>query len=136
MPTVYVSANFETSVELTADDDFILGEWTNKKLAKERKEYDKPNKGLWLQITNPEDEVDVYPIPVNEGDIYDGALEVTQSGKKFTFSFNGKAKVSIHKTTKEKLDLGLIPRVNGLMINGQSYGVDLPIQAVIQAKKI
>lgn len=136
MPTVYVSTNFEASINLAADDDFVFGEWTDKKLAKEREEYEKPNKGIWLQIVNPNDGVEVFPIPITEKDIYEGSLDVERDGRKFSFSMNGKAKVSIHKTTKEKLDLGLSPKVAGLMINGQEYAVDLPIDALIQSKKI
>lgn len=136
MPTVYVSTNFEASVTLAADDGFVFSEWTDKKVAKEREEYEKPNKGVWLQIVNPDDEVEVFPIPITEKDVYEGVFDVKRDGRKFSFCLNGKAKVTIHKTTKEKLDSGLTPKVSGLMINGQQYEVDLPIDAVIQSKKI
>jgi hypothetical protein len=136
MPTIYVSTNFETSITLAADDDFVFNQWTDKKLPKEREEYEKPNKGIWLQIVNPNDQVEVFPIPITEKDIYEGALDVKRDGRKFSFFLNGKAKVSIHKTTKERLDSGLTPKVAGLMINGQEYPVDLPIEALIQSKKI
>ena len=136
MPTVYVSANFNATVNLSKDDDFVFGEWTDNKLAKKREVYDNPNLGIWLQITNPENEIEIFPIPVTEKDVYEGNLSVTRDDRKFSFSFNGKAKVNIHKSTKEKLDAGLVPRVSGLMINGQQYDTDLVIEANIQSKKI
>jgi len=136
MPTVYVSANFNATVNLSKDDDFVFGEWTDKKLAKKREGYDNPNLGIWLQITNPENEIEIFPIPVTEKDVYEGNLSVTRDDRKFSFNFNGKAKVNIHKSTKEKLDAGLVPRVSGLMINGQQYDTDLVIEANIQSKKI
>ncbi len=136
MPTIYVSANFEASIDLDADQDFTFGEWTDKKLAKERDEYKKPNKGIWLEITNPEDSSEVFPIPVTDKDVYDGVLDVVRDGRNFLFKFNGKAKVSVHKLTKEKIDLGLKPKVSGLMINGQQSPVDIPIDVEIGSKKI
>ena len=81
-------------------------------------------------------EIEIVPIPVTEKDVYEGNLSVTRDDRKFTFSFNDKAKVNIHKSTKEKLDAGLVPRVSGLMINGQQYDTYLAIEANIQSKKI
>jgi len=119
MPAIYAATQFEATVNLTADDDFVYGEWTDKKLAKERLEYKKPNKGIWLQIVNPDDAVEVFPFPITENDIYDGSIDISQNGRNFTFKVNLKAKVNVHKTTKEKIDQGLLPNLTGLSINGQ-----------------
>jgi hypothetical protein len=136
MPAVYVETNFEATVNLTSDDDFVYGEWTDKKLAKERVEYKKPNKGVWFQIANPEDAVEVFPIPITENDVYEGGIEIAQDGRKFTFKVNLKAKVNVHKTTKEKIDLGITPKLTGLSINGQEYPVEMSADIKVQSKKI
>jgi len=136
MPAIYASTLFEATVNLTADDDFVFSQWTDTKLAKERLECKKSNKGICFQIVNPDDAVEVFPIPITESDIYDGGIIISQEGWKFTFKVNLKAKVNIHKTTKEKIDLGLFPRLTGLSINGQEYPVDLKVEVKLQSKKI
>ena len=136
MPAIYAATQFDATVNLTADDDFVYGEWTDKKLAKERLEYKKPNKGIWLQIVNPEDAVEVFPIPITENDIYDGSIDISQNGRSFTFKVNLKAKVNVHKTTKEKIDQGLLPNLTGLSINGQEYPVDIKVDVTLHSKKI
>lgn len=136
MPAIYVATQFELTVNLTADDDFVYAEWTDKALAKERLEYEKPNKGIWFQIVNPDDAVEVYPIPITENDIYVGSIEVSQEGRKFTFKVDLKAKVNIHKITKEKIDQGLLPSLTGLSINGQEYSINNKVDITIQSKKI
>ena len=136
MPFVYVSAKFRATIDLTADDEFVFEQWTSEELAREREEYEQPSRSINLAILNPEDERDVYPIRITEKDVYDGVLQVVRVGRSFTFSFDGKAKINVHKTTKDKLDLGLKPKVDGLVINGQEHPVDFAIDVVIQSKKI
>jgi len=136
MPVIYVSTHFHASVVLTPDDDFVFQQWTDADLAKERAQYGHPDKAIWLQIVNPEDEVEVFPINITGKDLYEGSLEVVRNGREFSFTLHGKAKVNVHKSTKEKIDSGLTPRVAGLNVNGQQYGVDLPIDVVIQSKKL
>ncbi len=136
MPFVFVSGKFSTKVDLPNDEDFTYGEWTDKKLAKQRKEYEQPNMGLWFEFVDADDETKTYPVPLYENDVYDGSLAVVQSGRSFTFSFDGKAKVNVHKNTKALIDSGQIPPLTSVSLNGQGYGVDQTITGLaIQSKK-
>ena len=136
MPIVYVETRFEKTVNLSKDDDFVFGEWTGKELEKGRLELKKPNKGLWFEIQNPDDPVETFPIPINENDIYEGGIEITRNDRTFTFGVNLRAKVNVHKSTKEKIDQGLLPDLTGLSINGQQFPVRDKIALKIQSKKI
>ena len=136
MPVVYVSSKFHASIVLDSDDDFLFEVWTDAKLVKERESYGHPQRGIWLHIVNPDDEVEVFPIDITEKTIYEGSFDVVRKDREFSFSLDGKAKVNVHKLTKEKIDAGLIPRVAGLVVNGHTHSVDLPIDLIIQSKKL
>jgi hypothetical protein len=138
MPFVFVSGNLELTVTLTKDDDFLLKEWKDKKLAKQRAEYEKPNLGLWLELENLKNTSTSLPIPIYELDIYEGEFIATQSGNEFNFKFNGKAKASVHKSTKEQTDTGALAKLHSVSINGASYNFDEPksVDLQISSKKI
>jgi hypothetical protein len=136
MPSVYLAATISASVTFDGKDDFTYEEWTDKKLAKERAGNKRSNLGLWLEIENPDDSSQVFPIPVNDADVYEGTFEVVQNGLTFDFKFDAKAKPSIHKTTKEKIDQGLKPKLRGLVVNGQQYAVDEDVNVQLSSKKI
>jgi len=138
MPFVFVSGNLDLSVSLTKDDDFLIKEWKDKKLAKQRAEYEKPNLGLWLELENSKDPSTPLPIPIYELDIYEGEFIATQSGNEFNFKFNGKAKVTVHKSTKDHLDNGALAKLHSVSINGASYNFEEPksVDFQISSKKI
>lgn len=137
MPIVYVAGKLKIDVELPKDEDFCYGEWTDEKLAKQRKEYEQPNIGLWFEFPQPEDSIESFPISVGETDLYEGKLSTTRNGRKFTFEFEGKAKVNIHKLVKAKLDSGETPVLSSVSINGQGYSIEpRKTELVIQSKKV
>lgn len=138
MPNVFVSGKVSFSITLPKDADFTFRQWTDKSLAKDRKEYNRSNLGLWFEIPNKKDEISPYAIPVNETGIYEGNFEVTQSGRTFTFLFDGKAKADVHKDTKAQIEKGKAPKLVGVSVNGQQFSPDEPIPAelAIQLKKL
>lgn len=138
MPNVFVGGKVSFSITLPKDADFTFEQWTDKDLAKQRQEYKRPNVGLWFEIPNKKDKICPFAIPVYETGIYEGNFEVSQSGRTFTFSFDGKAKADVHKDTKAQLEKGQVPKLVGVSINGQSFSPDKPIPAelAIQLKKL
>lgn len=138
MPAVYVSGKFTAKVSLTKDQDFLIEEWNNKKLAAERLESKRPNLSIWIEIPNPEDEVSPFAVPLNDIDRYDGVFKYDQDGNNFLITFDGKAKATVHKSTKEAIDAGHKGVVASISVNGAGYGFDqpLPCELTIQSKKI
>ena len=138
MPAVYVSGKFKAKITLTNDQDFLIEEWNDKKLAAERRESKKPNLSLWIEIPNPEDEVSPFAVPLNDIDLYDGVFTYDQDGNNFSITFDGKAKATVHKSTKEAIDAGHKGLVSSISVNGAGYGFDepLPCDLIIQSKKI
>lgn len=136
MPATYIAGKISASVKFDSDDDFTYQEWTDSEIASRREKNKKSNLGLWLEIENPADPVSPFSIPVNDADVYDGKFEATQQGLTFNFTFDAKAKCTVHKSTKEKIDLGAKPKLTGLIINGQQYAVELDIDVVTSSKKL
>ncbi len=136
MPAIYLASKFHASIVLEADDDFLFQQWTDAQLVKEREQYGHPARGICLHMVNPDDEVEVFPIDITEKTMYEGDFDAVRNQREFSFSLNGKAKVSVHKLTKEKIDAGWVPRVAGLLVNGHTYPVDLPIDLIIQSKRL
>lgn len=140
MPAIYVSGNEKISVTLPNDDDheFTFGQWTDKKLAKQRTEYDRSNAGIWLTIANEDDPSCPFSFPVADRDVYDGSLTVTQNGRTFNFEVNGKFKVNVHKDIKAQIDASNQPKLESLVINGQQYSYEAPIDIsiIVQSKKL
>jgi len=137
MPTVYVGGKFEGTITLT-DKDYPYSQWTDKKLAKQREDYKKPNLSLWLEIENKEDAISPLAIPVTNLDVYEGSMKCSQSDMKFTFEFDGKAKVNVHKDTKAAIDAGEKAKATGFTVNGAQQGFENPVEIslVIQSKKL
>jgi hypothetical protein len=75
---------------------------------------------------------------VNNLDVYEGGMKCSQNGMKFTFEFDGKAKVNVHKDTKTAIDAGETAKATGFAINGAQHNFENPIQIslVIQSKKL
>ncbi len=138
MPNVFVGGKVSFSVTIPKDDDFTFKQWTDKSLAKQRKQYNRPNLGLWFEIPNAKDKISPFAIPVNETEVYEGNFEVSQSGRTFTFIFDGKAKADVHKDTKAQIEKGKAPVLVRVSINGQGFAPDEPIPAelAIQLKKL
>lgn len=137
MPTVYVGGKFEGTITLT-DKDYPYSQWTDKKLAERREDYKKPNLSLWLEIENKEDPISPLAIPVTNLDVYEGSMKCSQSDMKFTFEFDGKAKVNVHKDTKAAIDAGEKAKATGFTVNGEKQGFENPVEIslVIQSKKL
>jgi len=137
MPTVYVGGKFEGAITLT-DKNYPYSQWTDKKLAKQREDYKKPNLSLWLEIENKEDPISPLAIPVTNLDVYEGSMKCSQSDMKFTFEFDGKAKVNVHKDTKAAIDAGEKAKATAFTVNGAQQGFENPVEIslVIQSKKI
>jgi hypothetical protein len=57
---------------------------------------------------------------------------------KFTFEFDGKAKVNVHKDTKSAIDAGEKAKATGFTVNGAQQGFENPVEIslVIQSKKL
>ena len=137
MPNIYVSGKFTCSIELS-DKDYPYTDWVDKKLAKQREEYEKPNLSLWLEIENKDDSMSPLAIPITNQDVFEGSIKYSQNGMKFTLEFDGKAKVSVHKDTKKAIDDGEKPLATGIAINGAQHSFDQPMtqSLEISSKKI
>ena len=85
MPIIYVHLNFQTEVNLL-DDNFTYKEWTNKKLADERKKYNRPNKGIWLELNDDETSAESYPVAITESEIYEGDMAIERNDRSFFFN--------------------------------------------------
>ena len=136
MPVVYISGKLEVQVDLGKDDDFEFEQWADPDLKDQRQSYKKPTIGLWFEAQNQEDSISPFALSVTDLDMYQGALSVSQSARKFIFSFDGAAKVNAHKDTKTAVDRGAEFQLTGVSVNGQQVGV--PQQAselIIQSKK-
>lgn len=137
MSTVYVGGKLEITITLT-DKDYPYDCWTDKKLAKQREEYKQPNLSLWLEIENKEDPISPLSIPVTNFDVYEGTMKCSQSDMKFTFEFDGKAKVNVHKDTKAAIDAGEKAKATGFIVNGAQQDFENPVEIslAIQSKKL
>jgi hypothetical protein len=137
MPAVFVGGKFEGVITLSSKD-YPYSEWVDKNLAREREEYEKPNLSLWLEIENKDDPVSALTIPVTNLDVYEGGMKCSQADMKFTFEFNGKAKVNVHKLTKAAIDSGQKVRVTGFSVNGAQQDFENPVEItlLIQSKKL
>ena len=135
MPLIYVHLNFQTEVNLS-DDNFTYKEWTNAKLAEERKKHKRPNKGIWLELNDDEMSSESYPIAITESEIYEGDIAIERNERSFAFEVDLKAKINIHKLVKEKIDQGKQARLDALSINGQQRGVNGEIKLIISDKKL
>jgi hypothetical protein len=135
MPIIYVHLNFQTEVNLL-DDNFTYKEWTNKKLADERKKYNRSNKGIWLELNDDETSAESYPVAITESEIYDGDMAIERNDRSFFFNVDIKAKVNIHKLVKEKIDKGNQPTLDALSINGQQRSVKGEIKVIISDRKL
>lgn len=140
MPAVYVSGTLSFDVTLPDDKNhkWTFGQWTDKKLAKQRAEYEHPAVSIELRMENEDEPICPFVLYVSEKDAYEGALTVTQKGRVFSFAFSGKFKADAHKDTKAQIDAGRRPKLQSVSINGTGYGVPTPIDVdwVIQSKKI
>ncbi len=140
MPAVYVSGSLSIDVTLPDDEDneFTFDQWTDKKLPKERKEYDRPNVGIELRLENEVDPICPFVLMVTENDAYEGEMKSIQNGRTFSFVLQGKFKANAHKDTKAQIDAGRQLKLNGVMINGQGYSLPerQPANLIIQSKKI
>lgn len=137
MPIIYVSGKFSATV-LLQDKDYPYQDWIDKKLTKKRTENDKPISGIWLEIENAEDPVSPFTIPLTNLDVYEGGINSTQSEMNFTMIFEGKAKVNVHKLTKEALDKGGVALATAISINGaqQELAKAQKTDLQIQSKKL
>ena len=138
MPNVFVGGKVSFSITIPKDDDFTFKQWTDKSLADQRRGYKRSNLGLWFEIPNAKEPISPLAIPVEETGVYEGNFEVNQSGRTFTFIFDGKAKADVHKDTKTQLEKGKVPMLVRVSINGQGYSPDEPIstELAIQLKKL
>lgn len=137
MPIVYVSGKFDGTITLV-DKDYPYSQWIDKKLAKQREDYKKPNVTLWLEIENKQDPISPLVIPITNLDVYEGAIKFSQNEMSFTVVFDGKAKVNVHKDTKAAIDAGEKAKATGMAINGAQHGFDNPmeISLTVQSKKL
>lgn len=137
MPTVYVGGKFEGTITLV-DKDYPYTQWIDKKLAKQREDYKKPNLSLWLEIENKEDPISPLAIPITNLDVYEGSIKFSQNEMKFTIEFDGKAKVNVHKDAKAAIDAGEKAKATAIAINGAQQGFDNPmeISLTVQSKKL
>ena len=137
MPAVYLDGSFSNVVQFSAKNS-TFNDWADKKLAKQRDEYKKPNIILWLKIENDSEPIAPFAIPITNYDLYEGQMSCNQDGMNFKFEFNGKAKVNVQKDTKQAIDAGKVAKVSGIAINGAEYPFEetLPISVIISSKKI
>lgn len=137
MPSAYVGGKFQGTIKLV-DKDYPYSDWIDKKLAKQREDYEKPNLSLWLEIENTEDPISPLAIPITNLDIYEGTIKFSQNGMAFTIEFDGKAKVNVHKDTKAAIDAGKKAKATAISINGTQQDFDNPIEInlIVQSKKL
>jgi len=124
MPAIYISGKLDFEIDIDKDYNNIYKSWTNNKLSAERKEYNHPLISLWFQLNNLEDPISPFTVIVSNLDMYEGSLTVEKSGRKFRFTFDGKAKTSAHKLTKDEIDKGRIPLLNSVIVNGEDMSID------------
>lgn len=133
MPTVYVSANFSLKVDLSdvEEDDYILTEWNNTELAKERAEYGRSNLHFSLDYRNPADDSLLIIMPTID-ELYSGAFTLKRQGRIFFFDCDAKFKSNVHKLVKAAVDGGASFRIDSIAVNGAAF----PIQASLDEKVI
>lgn len=137
MPAVYLEGNFSNIVQF-ASKSSTFNDWADKKLAKQRDEYKKPNIILWLKIENESEPIAPFAIPITNYDLYEGHMSCVQDGMSFKFEFKGKAKANVQKDTKQAVDAGKVARVSGIAVNGAEFAFEetLPITVIFSSKKI
>lgn len=136
MPSIYISGKLEVEVDLPKDEKYLYKQWTDKKLALQRKEYDNPCISMWFQIENIDEPISPFTFTLSDLDIYEGILKFEQNERKFKFVFDGKAKSSVHKLTKDEIDKGRKPLLNSVVINGEGFSIDeRETNLLIQSKK-
>lgn len=118
MPVVCISGKSEIQVDLGKDDAFEFEQWTDADLKHRRHSYKKRTIGLLFEAQDQEDYISPFALPMTDLDMYQGALSVSQSGRKFIFSFDGAAKVNAHKDTKTAVDRGAELQLTGVSVNG------------------
>lgn len=130
MPTAYVSGSFEAVVTFSSSKEWSYKQWIDQKEAMARKEYGHSNLTVWFEISNPEDPISPFTVPVHAEDFYEGTLTFIQSGLKFIISFDGKAKATVHKLTLAKINEGVgMLNLTGLDINGAQISTELEDEA-------
>lgn len=137
MPSIFVAANEEFHITLK-DKDHPYKSWIDKKLAKQREEYKKPNIILWFEIENKIDPIAPFAIPVTDLDVYEGVMNYEQNELAFKLTFRGKAKANVNSETKKVIDSGQTAELASVSINGEGYAFENAIKtkAIFQSRKM
>ena len=134
MPSVYVHAKFSLLVDLSLDggNDYLLKEWNNVELAKQRSQYENSNLFFTIEATNRDDPTMPFWIQPECEDLYFGTFNFKQTGHIFEFVCDGKFKSSAHKSIKTAVDSGAIFCLTTVLINGAGYIFPTSVDSVIE----
>jgi hypothetical protein len=140
MPIVYVAGQFRGVIDLS-DHGYPYDDWIDPELRERREEYGHSYVSIWVEIDNPNDPISPFAFDIPDQGVYEGGMSLTQDKGVFTLEFSGKAKVSVTKETRARIDGGLQSgdaKVTSFSVNGASgcLEVPTPVMFIVQSKKI